>query len=178
MTGSTSGRGSAQRARGEGHLREYAGGALLRLSIVSHKGPAGYAAARQLVDDGRDPSVLRLPATGVGITGLVSAQIALPAAGPVRGIVFGFAAGVFLHVAMDVLPRCEIGTEVHELLSVSGDAHALFHRLRLHAVASTSVGGLVVLLAWLVITYAYPVRFEITDRNGAGYPGVSTATPR
>jgi ZIP family zinc transporter len=65
--------------------------------------------------------------------------------------VFGFAAGVFLHVAMDFLPRCEIGSEVHELLSVTGDAHALLDRLRLHAVASTSIGGLVVLLAWLVI---------------------------
>ena len=126
-------------------------GALLGLAIVSHKGPAGYAAARRLVDAGRGPSVLLLPATGVGIAGIASSLIALPAAGPVRGIVFGFAAGVFLHVAMDFLPRCEIGSEVHDLLSVSGDAHALLDRLRLHAVASTSIGGLVVLAAWLVI---------------------------
>ena len=52
---------------------------------------------------------------------------------------------------MDFLPRCEIGSEVHELLSVSGDAHVLLDRLRLHAVASTSIGGLGVLFAWLVI---------------------------
>ena len=126
-------------------------GALLGLAIVSHKGPAGYAAARRLVDAGRDPSILLLPATGVGIAGLASAQVALPASGPVRGIVFGFAGGIFLHVAMDFLPRCEIGSEVHELLSVSGDAHTLLDRLRLHAVASTSIGGVVVLLAWLII---------------------------
>ena len=126
-------------------------GALLGLAIVSHKGPAGYAAARRLVDAGRGPSVLLLPATGVGIAGITASLIALPAAGPVRGVVFGFAAGVFLHVAMDFLPQCEIGSEVHDLLSVSGDAHALLDRLRLHAVASTSIGGLVVLAAWLVI---------------------------
>ena len=126
-------------------------GALLGLAIVSHKGPAGYAAARRLVDAGRGPSILLLPATGVGVAGIASSLIALPAAGPVRGVVFGFAAGVFLHVAMDFLPRCEIGSEVHDLLSVSGDAHALLDRLRLHAVASTSIGGLVVLAAWLVI---------------------------
>ena len=100
---------------------------------------------------GHDPKQNILPATGVGIAGIVSSLIALPAAGPVRGVVFGFAAGVFLHVAMDFLPRCEIGSEVHDLLSVSGDAHALLDRLRLHAVASTSIGGLVVLAAWLVI---------------------------
>jgi len=126
-------------------------GALLGLAIVSHKGPAGYAAARRLSAAGRDWSVLLLPATGVGLTGLASSMIALPAAGPVRGVVFGFAAGVFLHVAMDFLPRCEIGSEIHDLLSVTGDAHALLDRLRVHAVASTSLGGLVVLLAWLVI---------------------------
>jgi len=127
-------------------------GALLGLAIVSHKGPAGYAAARRLVTAGQRPSVLLVPATGVGIAGIASSLIALPAAGPVRGLVFGFAAGVFLHVAMDFLPRCEIGSEVHDLLSVSGDAHALLDRLRLHAVASTSIGGLVVLAAWLVIS--------------------------
>ena len=126
-------------------------GVLLGLAIVSHKGPAGYAAARRLADAGRNPSVLLVPATGVGIAGIASSSIALPAAGPVRGVVFGFAAGVFLHVAMDFLPRCEIGSEVHELLSVSGDAHALLDRLRLHAVASTSIGGLGVLLAWIAV---------------------------
>ncbi|WP_188785978.1 ZIP family metal transporter [Halobellus salinus] len=126
-------------------------GVLLGLAIVSHKGPAGYAAARRLADAGRNPSVLLVPATGVGVAGIASSLISLPAAGPVRGVVFGFAAGVFLHVAMDFLPRCEIGSEVHDLLSVSGDAHALLDRLRLHAVASTSIGGLGVLLAWLVI---------------------------
>ncbi|WP_345784738.1 ZIP family metal transporter [Halobellus ordinarius] len=126
-------------------------GPLLGLAIVSHKGPAGYAAARRLANAGRDPSVLLLPATGVGIGAIVTSLIALPATGSTRGIVFGFAAGVFLHVAMDFLPRCEIGSEIHGLLSVSGDAHALLDRLRLHAVASTSMGGLAVLFAWLVI---------------------------
>ncbi|WP_049986873.1 zinc transporter [Halobellus rufus] len=126
-------------------------GALLGLAIVSHKGPAGYAAARRLASAGRDPSVLLLPATGVGLAGLTASLIALPATGPLRGLVFGFAAGVFLHVAMDFLPRCEIGSEIHDLLSVSGDAHALLDRLRVHAVASTALGGLAVLLAWLVI---------------------------
>nr|WP_238993956.1 ZIP family metal transporter [Halobellus captivus] len=126
-------------------------GPLLGLAIVSHKGPAGYAAARRLANTGRDPSVLLLPATGVGVAGLLSSMVALPAAGPVRGLVFGFAAGVFLHVAMDFLPRCEIGSEIHDLLSVSGDAHALLDRLRIHAVVSTSIGGLVVLLAWLLV---------------------------
>jgi ZIP family zinc transporter len=126
-------------------------GPVLGLAIVSHKGPAGYAAARRLVSNDGDPSVLLLPAAGVGIAAIVASLVALPAAPPVRGVVFGFAAGLFLHVAMDFLPRCELGSEVHELLSVTGDAHALLDRLRVHAVLSTGLGGVAVFLAWVVL---------------------------
>ncbi|SDQ13185.1 zinc transporter, ZIP family [Halopelagius longus] len=126
-------------------------GPLLGVAIVSHKGPAGYAAARRLVAADRPVSVLLVPASGVGVAAILSSTIAIPAAAPIRGLVFGFAAGVFLHVAMDFLPRCEIGSEIHDLLTVKGDAHALLDRLRVHAVASTAVGGAVVLLAWLAV---------------------------
>ncbi|MFB6157699.1 MAG: ZIP family metal transporter, partial [Haloferacaceae archaeon] len=122
-------------------------GPTLGLAIVSHKGPAGYAAASRLARGGREPSVLLLPAAGVGLSALSASAVALPASPPVRGVVFGFAAGVFLHVAMDFLPRCEIGSEVHDLLRVEGDAHAVLDRLRTQAVLSTALGGLAVFLA-------------------------------
>lgn len=124
---------------------------LLGLSIVSHKGPAGYAAAGRLVRDDRGWSVLLLPAAGVGLTAIAASLVALPAAPAIRGVVFGFATGVFLHVAMDFLPRCEIGSEVHDALSVEGEAHRVLDRLRVHAVASTAVGAAVVLAAWVAI---------------------------
>jgi ZIP family zinc transporter len=126
-------------------------GPVLGLAIVSHKGPAGYAAARRLVANGRDPSVMLLPAAGVGIGAILASLIALPAAPAVRGVVFGFAAGLFLHVAMDFLPRCELGSDIHDLLTVTGDAHALLDRLRNHAVLSTTLGALAVLVAWLLV---------------------------
>ena len=126
-------------------------GPTLGLAIVSHKGPAGYAAASRLVGSGRQWTGLLLPASGVGVAAVLASAVQLPASPPLRGVVFGFAAGVFLHVAMDFLPRCEIGSEIHDLLSVEGDAHALLDRLRTQAVASTLVGGLVVFLAWLAV---------------------------
>ncbi|WP_101294470.1 ZIP family metal transporter [Halegenticoccus soli] len=126
-------------------------GPLLGLAIVSHKGPAGYAAAKRLALRGRSWSTLLLPAAGVGVAAIGASAVRLPAAPAVRGLVFGFAAGVFLHVAMDFLPRCELGSEIHEALSVEGDAHALLDRLRLHAVASTALGGLAVFLAWTAV---------------------------
>ncbi|MFC5366881.1 ZIP family metal transporter [Salinirubrum litoreum] len=126
-------------------------GLTLGLAIVSHKGPAGYAAASRLADKGGDWTVLLLPATGVGLTAILASFVGLPAGGAIRGVVFGFAAGVFLHVAMDFLPRCELGSEVHDVLTVDGDAHALLDRLRVHAVASTGLGGLAVFVAWLAL---------------------------
>jgi len=126
-------------------------GLLLGLSIVSHKGPAGYAAARRLASGDRSPSVILLPAAGVGLTAIPTALIALPSVPALNAVVFGFAAGVFLHIAMDFLPRCEVGGEVGEVASISHDAHELLDRLRIHAVLSTAVGALAVFLAWVAV---------------------------
>ncbi|WP_423744268.1 ZIP family metal transporter (plasmid) [Haladaptatus sp. SPP-AMP-3] len=127
-------------------------GLLLGLAIVSHKGPAGYVAAHRLREGGSTPSVLLLPAAGIGITAISSALLQLPSSAAVNGLVFGFAAGVFLHVAMDFLPRCELGGEVYEVAQLSDNAHHLLDELRTHAVASTALGGLVVFALWVVIS--------------------------
>lgn len=126
-------------------------GWLLGLSIVSHKGPAGYAAANRLARNGKPILPILVPAVGVGVVAIVVSAIELPASAAFRGIVFGFATGVFVHVAMDFLPRCELGSEIHEALSTEGDHHAVLDRLRVHAVISTVVGFLAVFVAWLVI---------------------------
>ena len=126
-------------------------GPLLGVAIVSHKGPAGYAAADRLTRQERSWLPILVPAAGVCVVAVLSSVVALPASAPLRGLVFGFATGVFLHVAMDFLPRCELGSEIHEALSIDGDAHALLDRLRLHAVASTVIGAGVVVAAWLVV---------------------------
>jgi ZIP family zinc transporter len=126
-------------------------GPILGLAIASHKGPAGYAAASRLVREKRNPTLLLLPSAGLGIAAVLVSLVQLPASAPIRGVVFGFASGMFLHVAMDFLPQCEIGSEIHDLLSVSGDAHTVLDRLRTHAVASTLLGGVAVFLAWLLV---------------------------
>ncbi|MFB6070937.1 MAG: ZIP family metal transporter [Halanaeroarchaeum sp.] len=127
-------------------------GPLLGLSIVSHKGPAGYAAARRFTRNGRPIATILLPATGVGLAALAVSLFDPPASAAIQGAVFGFAAGTFLHVAMDFLPSCETGTEVHaEAVAVDGPSHELLDRLRLHAVASTTLGGIAVFVAWLAV---------------------------
>jgi ZIP family zinc transporter len=127
-------------------------GLLLGLAIVSHKGPAGYAAARRLAGRGKSPTVLLLPAAGVGLTAIPMALWTPPNSAVVNAAIFGFAAGVFLHVAMDFLPRCEQGSEVGKVAALSDDAHALLDKLRTHAVASTALGALAVFAAWLVVS--------------------------
>lgn len=126
-------------------------GYLLGLSIVSHKGPAGYAAARRLRMAGKPVSVLLLPAAGVGLTAIPVALLNPTFSMEMKAVLFGFGAGVFLHVAMDFLPECETGTEVGEVAQLSENAHALLDKLRVHAVGSTATGALAVVAAWLLI---------------------------
>jgi ZIP family zinc transporter len=126
-------------------------GLVLGLAIVSHKGPAGYAAARRLRRGGKPVSVLLLPAAATGLAALGVALVAPPSSGVVNAAVFGFGAGVFLHLAMDFLPECEAGGEVSDVAGISAEDHALLDRLRSHAVASTVLGGVAVFVGWLVL---------------------------
>ena len=127
-------------------------GPLLGLAIVSHKGPAGYAAAHRLSREGRPVWPLLIPAAGVGLTAIPSALLAVPASPVAKAVVFGFASGIFLHVAMDFLPRCEVGGEIDQLARAEAQPdHGVLDRLRLHAVSSTGIGGVAVFVAWLVV---------------------------
>jgi len=127
-------------------------GLLLGLAIVSHKGPAGYAAARRLRRAGKPVSALLLPAAGVGITAIPTAALPVPEIATLNAVVFGFAAGIFLHVAMDFLPVCEAGSEIDQVCSLHEESHELLDRLRIHAVGSTVVGAAVVVLAWVAVS--------------------------
>jgi len=126
-------------------------GLLLGLAIVSHKGPAGYAAARRLRRNGKPVTALLLPAAGVGLTAIPAAALPLPDSATANAVVFGFAAGIFLHVAMDFLPNCEAGSEIDQVCSLHEESHDLLDRLRTHAVGSTAVGAAAVVVAWLAL---------------------------
>ncbi|WP_058996958.1 ZIP family metal transporter [Haloarcula sp. CBA1127] len=126
-------------------------GILLGLAIVSHKGPAGYAAARRLGRSDKSTTALLLPAAGVGLTAIPSALFPIPESALLNAVVFGFAAGIFLHVAMDFLPNCEAGSEIDEVCELHDHSHDLLDELRTHAVGSTVVGAAVIVLAWVAI---------------------------
>jgi ZIP family zinc transporter len=127
-------------------------GLLLGLAIVSHKGPAGYAAARRLTRNGDSATALLLPAAGVGLTAIPVALLPVPRTPVASALVFGFAAGIFLHVALDFLPNCEAGSEIDEVCSLEEHSHDLLDTLRTHAVGSTVVGAAVVVVAWLAVS--------------------------
>ncbi|WP_276272641.1 ZIP family metal transporter [Haloarcula litorea] len=126
-------------------------GYLLGLAIVSHKGPAGYAAARRLRRNDNSATALLLPAAGVGLTAIPAATLSVPQTPLTNAVVFGFAAGIFLHVAMDFLPNCEAGSEIDEVCSLEEHSHDLLDELRTHAVGSTVAGAALVVLAWIAV---------------------------
>lgn len=128
-------------------------GLLLGLGIVSHKGPVGYAAGRRLSLAGLPIWPLTLPAAAMGVAALAARFSGIVLSPTASSILFGFATGIFLHLGMDFLPGCEVGGEIHELVTTEPDAHAhsLLDRLRLHAVAGTTIGGGVVFFAWLLL---------------------------
>lgn len=113
-------------------------GLLLGLSIISHKGPAGYAAARSLRESGRSVIPVVLPACGVGIAAITVGLLGWPLAPSATAPVFGLAAGLFLHVALDFLAHLE------------NNPTPASPRMTLHATASALTGAAVVVCAWAV----------------------------
>lgn len=123
-------------------------GILLGVAIVSHKGPAGYAAARRLTIKGNSGLLLLLPACAIGLTALPVSMLDIPANSIVNALIFGFATGVFFHVAIDFLPECEVGGKIHQETQLDHDEHHKLDHYRRWAVLNTFIGGLLVFVAW------------------------------
>jgi ZIP family zinc transporter len=126
---------------------------ILGLALISHKAPAGYAAARRLVDADRSVATLLLPAAAVGLVALPVGIAGVRPPTGLRGLLFGVAAGVFLHVAVDLLPECTAGSETCpvDAADPTTDRHRFRDRLRRHAAASAVVGAVTVAGAWWVV---------------------------
>lgn len=126
-------------------------GLLLGLSIISHKGPAGYAAARRLAATGRTPAVLVIPAAGLGIPAMIVSLIQPSLPVSVNAVIVGLSAGIFLHFAFDFLPREEHREHGRE----DADAYAGARAQPVvwpHGVMSTVLGAAAVAIAWFLVT--------------------------
>ena len=123
---------------------------ILGVALVSHKAPAGYAAARRLADEGRSTVALLLPAAAVGLIALPVGMTGFGLSSVVRGLLFGVAAGVFLHVSVDLLPECTAGSET---CPTGGEGHRRRDSLRTHAAISSVVGAVAVVLAWVGVAF-------------------------
>lgn len=121
---------------------------LLGIAIVSHKGPAGYAAARRLASKNSSPWLLLIPACALGITALPVGLLDLPKAPILNALIFGFATGVFFHVAIDFLPECEVGGKIHQHTNLKEHEHHKLDEYRHMAVLTTFIGGAIVFLLW------------------------------
>ena len=123
-------------------------GLLLGIAIISHKGPAGYAASRRLAMQGQPTVPLLLPSSAIGITALPTSLLNIPENPVVSAIIFGFATGIFFHVAIDFLPECEIGGNIHKETELDHDEHHKLDKYRQWAVLNTFLGGALVFAVW------------------------------
>ena len=93
-----------------------------------------------------------LPAAAVGLVALPVGIVGIAPSPVVRGLLFGAAAGVFLHVAVDLLPECTAGSDTCPVDAVrESDEHRTRDRLRAHAAGSAIGGGVAVALAWALV---------------------------
>jgi ZIP family zinc transporter len=97
-------------------------------------------------------ATLLLPAAAVGLIALPVGIVGFDPTSMLRGLLFGVAAGVFLHVAVDLLPECTAGSETCPVdPSGDGTGHRQLDRFRLHAAASAAFGATAVVLAWALL---------------------------
>jgi ZIP family zinc transporter len=123
-------------------------GILLGVAIVSHKGPAGYAASRRLAMQTKSTLWLLLPASAIGLTALPVSMMSITENAIANALIFGFATGVFFHVAIDFLPECEMGGKIHQETELEDHEHHELDQYRKWAVLNTFAGGLIVFGAW------------------------------
>ncbi len=126
-------------------------GLLLGIAIVSHKAPAGYAVSKRLSVQGMPASLIIIPACALGLAALPLSLIDVPENTVINAIIFGIATGIFFHVAMDFLPECEVGGNIHRQSNLDSHEHYRLDKYRNWAVINTFAGGLIVFLVWWVI---------------------------
>ena len=131
-------------------------GPTLGVAIVSHKAPAGYAAARRLRRHGRSGGMLLLPAAAVGLAALPVGLVELPAQDVLHALVFGGATGIFLHVALDFLPRCDWSRGLDSVSDSGSCVRAESDEnctdgMRWQAIGSTFLGGALIVIIWSML---------------------------
>lgn len=119
---------------------------VLGIAIVSHKFPAGFSVVRRIEHNWW----VLYPAVIFGVVCLSSFFVVPMLSGSTSELIFGVAAGVFIHLAMDFLPECESG-DIYEVVDSSENEHEVLDRLRYHAFASVIVGSGIVIGLWVLI---------------------------
>lgn len=126
-------------------------GLLLGAAIVAHKAPAGYAAARRLSLQKTPSYLVLIPACAMGISAIPISLLSIPENALANALIFGIATGVFFHVAMDFLPECEVGGNIHRQSNLDSQEHHRLDQYRNWAVLNIFAGGLVIFLLWYFI---------------------------
>lgn len=123
---------------------------LLGMAIISHKLPAGYMITSRLETD--RIKMLLLPASMVGTAALIAVDYGIVFSPAIKALFFGFASGIFLHVALDFIPEPEPESHLRKLLTEEEDPlHHELDDVKIDCVLSTIIGAAAVVAAAMLI---------------------------
>lgn len=123
---------------------------ILGLAIISHKFPASLAVVSRLNQNSTKEYLVIIPAALFGIFAYLT-YIITPNLSPIIiSLIFGLGVGVFLHLAMDVIPECEHG-HIRDFIEGHCKGHQALDRMRHHSMLSVVSGSILILLLWYII---------------------------
>lgn len=117
--------------------------------IVAHKFPAGLTTV--LSDKTDNTQLILIPATAVGISGVIAAFLVPSLSGTARALIFGLSTGLFAHVSIDMTPECVGSDHNHSQNHGTIVCSTNIDRNRAFSSASVFLGGLLITALWFVL---------------------------
>jgi ZIP family zinc transporter len=117
--------------------------------VVAHKFPAGLTTV--LSDKKDNTQLILIPATAVGISGVVAAFLIPSLSGMLRALIFGLSTGLFAHVSIDMTPECVSSNHNHSQNHGTIVCSTNIDRNRAISSASVLFGGVLITSLWFIL---------------------------
>lgn len=123
---------------------------ILGVAVISHKLPASLSTTRRLIENNKSVYYILIPSLSFAFAISLSFYFKPEMSLVTSSFIFGIGTGIFIHLAMDLLPECSQG-QMEELVSQTEEEHQKLDNLRYHSMISVISGASIVLLFWILL---------------------------